>query len=468
MVATATARELRNEAAEALEKAKAIAADPNQTEAAYATAWTDFEAKQKAFNRAKQLEEADADLERDKPRFQDLDDRDRGNLDSPDVKPVKPAVANRNPDGFVEIAPNVIVPYASRTTEGFIRNSPKSVQLPSIQARYSPEWIAEAALEHEAFSAYVRGGAQARVFADRPELRKALNALQEDTDSEGGYLVPIDQRVELIHDPGAPGSSLRGISRKLTTSRDGGTIPTGTTISWGAISEEQEPSETNPAFGQVAFTIRKSGANLKLSEELLADSAVNLPAFIGQIVDEESGEYEDQQGIEGDGTTEPLGLRTTGVATIQGAIAAQNVTAAGLTIANMAGLYFSVPAQFRAGAAYIHTSSSFAAKMVGISATGGQQWMLPSMKEGPVLALLNVPIVMFDGTGWDDAATMSAAEEFGAIGDFNKYVFMDRLGVSVRRDDSVYSPSDQILFRARKRYDSFFTIGNAFRLITGA
>ncbi len=82
--------------------------------------------------------------------------------------------------------------------------------------------------------------------------------------------------------------------------------------------------------------------------------------------------------------------------------------------------------------------------------------------------LLGAPVEMFDGTGWDNAAAIAANEEVGAVGNFSNYIFMDRLGTSVRRDDSVYSASDQILIRARKRYDSFFADENAFRILKGA
>jgi HK97 family phage major capsid protein len=75
---------------------------------------------------------------------------------------------------------------------------------------------------------------------------------------------------------------------------------------------------------------------------------------------------------------------------------------------------------------------------------------------------------MFDGTGWDNAATIAASEEVGAIGDFRHYVFMDRLGTVMTRDDSVYTASDQVLIKARKRYDSFFDLAAAFLILKGA
>lgn len=461
----ATLTELRNERAAALARAAELAASGDQ--AAFQAAFAEAQSKGDAIKNLENVEAEMRALNATPLTVADMRDLNDAQRDITRVEPVAREVANANPKGYMELRPGIYIPYASKTSEGYIRNNPSSVQLPDIMARYEPgsDLWNEAELQRRAFSIYARKGITAAEFNDR-KLLQALNALQEDTDSEGGYLVPTDQRMELVHDPGTPGSVMRSFSRVLQTSRDGGTMPTGTTITWGKIAEEESPTESNPAFGQVAFTIRKSGANIKVSEELLSDSAVNIPQFIGQIVDETSGVYEDQQGIEGDGSTEPLGLRTTGAA--QGNISDQNVTAAGLTLANMVDLWAALPAQFRRSPrARIFTTSAFFAKMAGISATGGQTWMLPTAN-GPVLSLIGIPIEFFDGTGWDDAAALSATEEFGAIGDFSHYVFMDRVGVSVRRDDSRYADSDQVLFRARKRYDSFFDLINAFRIIKGA
>ena len=464
----ATLTELRNEWSEAVAKARILAEDGNQE--AFDRAWADSEDKRKRFENLEKVEKAQRPPE-DRPTYTDLRNPD----DAHDAPSVSAAEANKNPKGFTRLADGVYVPYASKTSEGFIRNSPASVQLPSIMARYEPggELFHQAQLEREAFTVWARKGINGVLAEDSRRsmggaLIKALNALQEDTDSEGGYLVPADERMELIHDPGAPGGVTRGISRVLQTSRDGGTFPTGTTVTWGAIAEEATPADSDPAFDQVPFSIRKSGVNMTLSEELLADSAVNLPAFIGRIVDETSGRYEDQQAIEGDGSTEPLGLRTTGAP--QGNIAdiTDLLTLAAPTIQEILNAYFELPAQFRGPGLYWHMTSSLMARIAGLSASGGQVWLLPNGADRPGFSILGVPVVMFDGTGWDNAATIAANEEVGALGNFNWYWFVDRLGVTIRRDDSVGFRADQIAFKARKRYDSFFAENAAFLILKGA
>lgn len=466
-----TLTELYNEWAEAVTKAQDAAAgdDPGTFDAAF----TASEKARVKWENAKKAADAVKAVDDIRPTIADL----RNPADAKDAPSVSAEKANGRPDGFVELARGVYVPYASRTSEGFIRNSPASVQLPSIMARYEPdkELFHEAQWERRAFDVLVRKGEKgvqaeaARLGAkDGGHLLRALNALQEDTDSEGGYLVPTDQRMELIHDPGAPGGVTRPISRTFQTSRDAGTFPTGTTVTWGAIAEEATPADSDPAFDQVPFTIRKSGVNMTLSEELLADSAVNLPQFIGRIVDETSGRYEDQQAIEGDGATEPLGLRTAGAPQGNVADITDLLTLSAPTFAEVVNAYFELPAQFRGPGLHWHLTSSLMARFVAISASGGQMWLLPNGEDRPGFRLLGAPVVMFDGTGWDNAATIAANEECGAFGNFNWYWFVDRLGVVIRRDDSVAFRSDQVAFKARKRYDSFFAENGAFLILKAA
>lgn len=463
--------ELYNEWREAVEAAKRLAADGDQS--AFEKAWNASEEARRKFENAEKAESAVKSLEEKRPTITDV----RNPQDAADVPGVPAEVANTRPKGFVELARNVYVPYATRNTEGYIRNSPASVQLPSIMARYEPggELFMEAQWQRQAFDIFVRRGeagvrAEAmRMGVDGQHLLRGLAALQEGTDTEGGYLVPVDERMELIHDPGAPGGVIRPFCRVLNTSRDGGTFPSATTVTWGAIAEEGTPSDSDPVFAQVPFTIRKSGVNMLLSEELLADSAVNLPTYIGNIVRETSGRYEDQQSIEGDGSTEPLGLRTTGAP--QGNISdiTDLLTLSAPTLGEIVNAYFELPAQFRGAGAAWYTTSSFMARVVGsITASGGQLWLLPNGADRPGFTMLGLPVVMFDGTGWDDAATIGANEEVGAIGNFNYYWFIDRVGVVIRRDDSVNFKSDQIAFKARKRYDSMFALPAAFRILKAA
>jgi HK97 family phage major capsid protein len=87
-----------------------------------------------------------------------------------------------------------------------------------------------------------------------------------------------------------------------------------------------------------------------------------------------------------------------------------------------------------------------------------------SLTSAPATSLLGRPTALFDGTGWDDSTAISAGEEIGCIGDFSNYYLIDRIGMSMRRDDSIYVANDQVGFFARSRYDGRVGLADAFRI----
>ena len=281
-----------------------------------------------------------------------------------------------------------------------------------------------------------------------------LKAMQEGTDAEGGFFVPEDFRTQVIHNTGVPGGVHRPYCTVLTTSLKDGYLPTMGSVTWAAIAEEAAYGDNTPTVGQVSFTTRKAGGTVKVSNELLEDSAVNLPALLSQIMGEAAGRYEDQQIIEGDGSTEPEGLRTS--ATDGSDSAANNAVAIG----DFQTWYFNLPAQFRANAS-VSTTSSLMAQIATLDVTSSKGSLINAT---PASTLYARPTILFDGTGWDDAAAIATNEEVGCIGDFSNYYIIERLGMSMRRDDSIYVANDQVGFFARNRWDGRVGLADAFRI----
>lgn len=456
-----TLLEARNEWAEALTKAKDLGGDAE----AYEKAWGDAESKRKTFENLQKASEAEKALGLPQNQIAEMANDLRNPRDAELIKPVTAEFANADPSKFVKVGDNIF-PIASKDTEGWMKGRAVAVQHPDILKRLGPEDRKAKALQEDAFAFYFRYGLAA-MKERRPDLvphLKALNALQEDTDSEGGYLVPTDQRFEVIRDPSYTGGNLRQRATTFQTTRDGGTLPTATTVTWAGIAEEANPADSDPAFGQVPFTIHKAGANNRLSIELLSDSAVNIPALLGVLYGEAKGRFEDQQGIEGDGTTEPLGLRSANGA----AVSISDITdvwADPPTALEISKAFFEVPAQYRNNNTAWWMTSGLFSKIFTVNSASAGMHMADLLTGAPTLSLLGKPVFFYDGTGWDDAATIGSGEELGAIGDFSTYYFIDRMGMSVYRDDSVYFATDQVAFKARARMDGRWTIANAFRIL---
>ena len=280
-----------------------------------------------------------------------------------------------------------------------------------------------------------------------------LKAMQEGTDAEGGFFVPEDFRTQVIHNTGVPGGVHRPFCTVLTTTLKDGYLPTMGSVSWAAIAEEAAYGDNTPTVGQVTFNIRKAGGTTKVSNELLEDTAVNLPALLSQIFGEAQGRFEDTQLIGGDGTSEAEGIRTSAT---DGTV---SDSATAVAIADFETWYFDLPAQFRANA-IVATSSSLMAQVAALDVTSSKG----SLTSSPATTLLGRPTALYDGTGWDDATAIAAGEEVGCIGDFSNYYLIDRIGMSMRRDDSIYVANDQVGFFARSRYDGRLGLADAFRI----
>ena len=331
-----------------------------------------------------------------------------------------------------------------------------------IPAAVQPKWVRDQmgdSFKEEA-DFYIQ--TWAKWFRDRsPNAQKfwqlaspdELKAMQEGTDNEGGYFVPEEFRTQVVHNTGVPGGVHRQHCTVLTTSLKDGYLPTMGSVAWAAIAEEAAFGDTTPAAGQVTFTIRKAGGTVKVSNELLEDSAVNLPALLSQIFGEAQGRYEDQQLVEGDGSSEAEGLRTSATD------GTDTDGTSAVTIADIQTWFYDLPAQFRSNAV-ISTTSSFMQQVNTLDVTSSKG----SLTAAPADALLGRPTVLFDGTGWDNAAAIATNEEVGCIGDFSNYYFIDRIGMSIRRDDSIYVANDQVGFFARSRYDGRVGLADAFRI----
>ena len=468
----ATATELRNEARDLLGRAMKALQDKDSE--SYGTIFAEYQAKDKEADEGEQQEATlKAALEKYEHASEVRNPTD-ALFKGQDPAEAKSGVYLHKDGATGDSSGNFeVIPFASEKSEGWIKGYPASVQHPAIIRRLTPELKVAAQQENDAFVKYIRYGLRGLKAEERKILMRLRDsdrkALQEDTDSEGGFLVPTDQRTAIILARGAIGGVTRPISTVLTTTRDAGTMPASTDdVTWAAVAEEAAASESNPTLSEVAFTIKKFMRINKVSSELLEDSAVDIGALLTGMFTRSLGRYEDQQAIEGDNSTEPLGLRTTGAA--QGNIGdiTDLLTLAGPTVVEILAAFYELPAQWRANATW-HTTSSFMGLIAAIGSTAaGIHVFQELLSAEPSPRLLGRPIVFFDGTGWDNGAAVGANEEVGAIGDFSMYYFIDRVGMSIRRLDELFMANDQVGFAARVRYDSLFAENDAFRIIKGA
>ena len=149
--------------------------------------------------------------------------------------------------------------------------------------KYSPRNVPEKNFTSEYGKKF--GNMRGFIMAIRDRVvggQKATNT--EGTPAYGGYLVPTDFYSELIKLLPEESPIMR-MARVLPMSTWKRLIPRQlTNISVGWVSEGGTKSKTNPTFGQVSQEAKVLAAVVKCTDELLCDSAINLTAFLTEII----------------------------------------------------------------------------------------------------------------------------------------------------------------------------------------
>jgi HK97 family phage major capsid protein len=130
-------------------------------------------------------------------------------------------------------------------------------------------------------------------------------ALQEDTNAEGGFLIPtvteamigwLMKEASIVRSAGATILSMTTKTHQLPT------LANDFSVSW--IAEEGTITDGAPAtpFGQGSLTAKKLASLVTVSIELVQDNIVNLMDFVLRHLLQQAGRAEDLQALEGDGT----------------------------------------------------------------------------------------------------------------------------------------------------------------------
>ncbi|MBO5638651.1 MAG: phage major capsid protein [Oscillospiraceae bacterium] len=139
-------------------------------------------------------------------------------------------------------------------------------------------------------------------------LPSVTNALQVGTDSEGGYLVPDEFERTLI-EALEEENFFRRIATVIHSNSGDRKIPVVAskgTAGW--IDEEGLYPESDDSFGQLSLGAYKLGTMIKISEELLNDSAFDMEGYITREFARRIGTKEEESFFSGDGTGKPVGI----------------------------------------------------------------------------------------------------------------------------------------------------------------
>lgn len=249
----------------------------------------------------------------------------------------------------------------------------------------------------------------------------------------------------------------RGMATVIRTSSGTRKIPiaedTGE-ASW--IDEGEEIPESDTTFGQTMLSAYKLGTMIKISNELLNDSAFDLATYIARRFGVRMGNAEERAFITGDGVGKPLGLLAeTGGAKV-GVTAAQKDA---VTFDEIFKLYYALKAPYRKKAQFL-CNEALVLQLMTIKDNNGNYIWKPGLEIGKPDTLLNRPL--------KTSAFMpeiKGGSKVMAFGDYSYYWVADRQNRTFRRLNELYARTDQVGFLTTQRVDGKLILPEAVQLL---
>ena len=282
------------------------------------------------------------------------------------------------------------------------------------------------------------------------------NVLSEGVDANGGYLVPEEFERQIV-DALREENVMRQLCKIITTANER-KIPIAGTHSVAAWTAENAAyTESNPTFDQKTIDAYKLTDLIKVSIELLDDSAFPLEPYIAQEFANAFGVAEETAFCVGSGSGQPpASLPANGRYLVVSRAAGATAVTADEFISLIYALESPLPARM---------PSSFyerctVAALRKLKDGNGQYLWQPSVQAGQPDKLLGYDIFTSPYV-----PVMAAGAYAIAYGDFQNYWIADRTGRTVQRLNELYSTNGQVGFVATERVDGKIIMPEGIQLL---
>ena len=365
-------------------------------------------------------------------------------LDNKEVTTMDDTIINPKDDMKIDAAPidtekSEQPDWKTIVREAVAEELNKALPSQPVKSKAAPVIISERGDDPvKRFMAYIRGKA----------------ALQEGTDSEGGYLVPDEFLPRIIAKRDELSVPRQAGAMVVQTSRDVLNVAAenSSMTTWTITVEEGAYDENEPTFSQAQITMYKFTKLLKISEELIEDQAANLEAYIGEALGRSWAMTENQYTIAGSGVGQPQGILTGGTA----ALTLDAV--ASISAAEIPELYHKLGEPYTPGAVWTMRNSTLG-YLRGLT---GNSFMFQPTPAGGRGVLYEAPYILTDYM----EAPLTASKKPLAIGNWAFYCLAERRGMTIRRLNELYAANGQVGILASVRMGGAVLQAEAFQYAT--
>lgn len=313
------------------------------------------------------------------------------------------------------------------------------------------------------FDKWMRHGAAELSSEERKALRE-LRAQGVAPDEKGGYTVPDTFLAKVVEQMKAYGG-IAGVAQILTTS-DGRTMDwataDGTSEMGVLLGESEEAGEEDTEFGMDSLgALKMTSKIIRVSNELLQDSAIDMEAYLSRRIAERIGRGEARYLIQGTGAgtpKQPKGL----AASVTGTTLAASATA--VKWQEILALKHSIDPAYRRGPKFRLAFNDSTLRLVSEMEDGqGRPLWLPDIVGVAPASVLNVPYVIDQEI--DD---IGAGKKFIYCGDFDRFIVRRVRYMILKRLVERYAEFDQTGFLAFHRFDCILEDTSAIKALVGA
>lgn len=313
-----------------------------------------------------------------------------------------------------------------------------------------------------AFDKFLRQGFS-ELSAEERQAVKELRAQGTSPDAKGGYTVPTQMLNKIVDAMKAYGG-IASVAQILNTTN-------GQDITWSTsdgtseegelLGENTETGEEDVSFGTATLGAKKlSSKIIKVSNELLQDSGVDIEAYLASRIGQRIGRGEAKYLVQGSGAGTPLqpkGLSASVTGTVNTA------SASVFTWKEMNNLKHAIDPAYRGGPKFRWAFNDATLQLVEEMVDDQKRplW-LPDIAGGSPATILNIPYVI------DQAIdNVAAGKKFIFLGDFDRFIVRRITYMTLKRLVERYAEYDQTAFLAFHRFDCVLEDTAAIKALVG-
>ena len=292
------------------------------------------------------------------------------------------------------------------------------------------------------------------IKALRTNFRDISNELKVGTDESGGYLVPEEMEIDIVN-----GLEDENIVRRLATKVQTSGLhkiniaATKPAALW--VEEGGQLTFGDGTFDQVSLDAHKLHVGIKVTEELLYDSAFNLEKYITKEFTRALANAEEDAFLNGDGVNKPTGIFDSK----KGGELAVTTKAQTITADELIDLVYSLDRPYRKKAAFILNDATVAQIRKLKDVNGAYIWQ-PSLKDGEPDRLLGYPAYTSAFAPKAEKGKLAVA-----FGDFSYYKIGDRGNRSFQDLKELFAGNGMVGFLGKERVDGILVLREAVKLL---